>query len=251
MKSMFYIFLVVVAWSCVIYAQTEVEIQIALADSLYAKFETEAALNSYLQALKLDSNQYEASWKASRSYSDIGETMEGKARAGYFKKSELYARRAVKLDSAGAKGHLQLSIALGRVALDASPKQRIQISKEVKKEVDLAIKLDPSDDYAHHVLGRWHRKLANLSWVEKTFANIFLGGVPKEASNEGAAACFEKAIEINPTHINHHLELALTYELMGEKDKARTEFQKCLDLPKTDSDDDTYKAQAEERLKKL
>ncbi len=163
----------------------------------------------------------------------------------------MYARQAVKLDSNAAKGHLQLSIALGRVALDEGPKERIRISKEVKKEVDLAIKLDPTDDYAHHVLGRWHRKIANLTWVEKTFANIFLGGVPKEASNQAAADCFKKAIEINPNHINHHLELGLTYELMGEKEQARTEFQKCLDLPKTDSDDDTYKAQAEEKLKKL
>ena len=251
MKIMINVFFVLIACSCVVYAQSEAGMQIALADSLYAKFENEAALNSYLQALKLDSNNYEASWKASRSYSDLGETMEGKQRAGYFKKSELYARRAVKIDSTGAKGHLTLSIALGRVALDEGPKERIRISKEVKHEVDLAIKLDPTDDYAHHVLGRWHRKIANLTWVEKTFANIFLGGVPKEASNQAAADCFNKAIEINPNHINHHLELGLTYELMGEKEKARAEFQKCLDLPKTDSDDDTYKAQAEEKLKKL
>ena len=251
MKIMINVFFILVACSCIVYAQSEAGMQIALADSLYAKFENEAALNSYLQALKLDSNNYEASWKASRSYSDLGETMAGKERAKYFKKSEMYARKAVKLDSNAAKGHLTLSIALGRVALDEGPKERIRISKEVKHEVDLAIKLDPTDDYAHHVLGRWHRKIANLTWVEKTFANIFLGGVPKEASNQAAAECFKKAIEISPNHINHHLELGLTYELMGEKEQARAEFQKCLDLPKTDSDDDTYKAQAEEKLKKL
>lgn len=250
MKRMFYIFLAVVACSCLVQAQ-DAGTQVALADSLYAKFDTQGTLNAYLQVLQLDSNNYEASWKTSRSYSDIGETMEGKDRARHFKTSEMYARQAVKLDSNAAKGHLQLSIALGRVALDEGPKERIRISKEVKKEVDLAIKLDPTDDYAHHVLGRWHRKIVNLTWVEKTFANIFLGGVPKEASNQAAADCFKKAIEINPNHINHHLELGLTYELMGEKEQARTEFQKCLDLPKTDSDDDTYKAQAEEKLKKL
>jgi tetratricopeptide (TPR) repeat protein len=247
---MFYIFLTVVAWSCLALAQGA-GAQLALADSLYAKFDTQGALNAYLQAMQLDSNSYEASWKTSRSYSDVGETLEGKDRAKYFKKSEVFARRAVKLDSTGAKGHLSLSIALGRVALDASPKERIRLSKEIKKECDLAIKYDPNDDYAHHVLGRWNRTISNLSWVEKTFANIFLGGVPKEASNQAAADCFKKAIELNPNHINHHLELGFTYEMMGEKEKAKAEFQKCLDLPKTDSDDDTYKAQAEEKLKKL
>jgi hypothetical protein len=98
------------------------------------------------------------------------------------------------------------------------------------------------------MLGRWHRKLANLSWVEKTFANMFLGGVPKEASNENAAKSFRKAIEIKPTHINHHLELGITYTFMKLKQMAREEFQKCLDLPKSDSDDDKYKQDAQKYL---
>jgi tetratricopeptide (TPR) repeat protein len=232
-------------------AQPDVARQVALGDSLYALYDNSAALNAYLEALKIDSTHYEANWKTSRAYSDVGETLKGKDRSGYFKKSELHARKAIKTDSTGSKGHLQLSVALGRVALDASAKERIQYSKEIKKEVDLAIQYDPTDDIAYHVLGRWHRKLANLSWVEKTFANMFLGGIPKEASNENAAASFIKAIELNPTHINHHLELGMTYELMGDKENARTEYQKCLDLPKSDSDDDTYKKDAEEKLKKL
>jgi len=235
----------------VVLAQTDASSQVALGDSLYTRFENPGALNAYLEAIKMDANNYEANWKAARTYSDIGETLEGKTRSEYFKKSEIHSRQAVKIDSTGAKGHLYLSIALGRVALDASAKERIQYSKEIKKEVDLAIKYDPTDDYAYHVLGRWNRKLANLSWVEKTFANIFLGGVPKEASNENAASSFLKAIELNPTHINHYLELGMTYEMMGEEEKARAAYQKCLDLPKSDSDDDTYKKEAEEKLKKL
>jgi len=251
MKSTIGAFLILVVCTCLVYAQTEVGAQIALGDSMYAKFDNAAALTAYLQAINLDSNTCEACWKASRAYTDIGETLEGKKRSEYFKNGEIYARRALRIDSTSAKSHLFLSIALGRVALDASPKQRIQYSKEIKKECDLAIKYDPTDDVAYHVLGRWNRTLANLSWVEKTFANIFLGGVPKEASNANAAACFEKAIELKPTHINHYLELGITYDMMKEKDKAREAFQKCLDLPKSDSGDDTYKKEAAERLKKL
>jgi tetratricopeptide (TPR) repeat protein len=267
MKSMLYIFLILLLATGAVFAQSEelalrdstgavsvqseAEARITLGDSMYAKYDNPAALNAYLQAIQKDSNNYEANWKAARAFTDIGETLEGKKRSEYFKKGEIYSRRAIKIDSTNSKGHLFLSIALGRVALDAGPKQRIQYSKEIKKEVDLAIKYDPNDDTAYHVLGRWNRKLANLSWVEKTFANIFLGGVPKEASNENAAACFQKAIELNPTHINHYLELGITYDMMGEKDNAKSAFQKCLDLPKSDSDDDTYKKEAEERLKKL
>ena len=232
-------------------AQPDVTTAVARGDSLFGIYDNQGALEAYLQALTLDSLDYAANWKASRAFVDIGETLEGDDRADAFKEAEKYARKAVGIDSMGAKAHLQLAIALGRVALDAGAKERVQMSKEIKREVDLAIKYDPSDDVAYHVLGRWNRKLANLSWIETTFANMFLGGIPDEASDENAVKCFKKAIELNPGHINHHLELGITYEMMDLEEEARQEFQKCLDLPKSDSSDDTYKAEAKERLEDL
>jgi tetratricopeptide (TPR) repeat protein len=215
-------------------------------------YDNKGALDAYLAALSLDSLNYEANWKAARAFVDVGETIEDDdERADYYEKGNRHARRATRINPEGAKGHLFLSIALGRVALDASAKKRIQLSKEIKKEVDLAIECDPNDDVAYHVLGRWNRKLANLSWIERGFANIFLGGVPEEASDENAVAAFKKAIELKPGHINHHLELGITYEMMGLDEEAAKEFQICLDLPKSDSDDDQHKKHAQEYLDDL
>jgi len=141
-------------------AQDSISIYLAEGDSLFESFDNPGALDAYLSAIELDSTNYEALWKVSRAYVDIGETLEGDIRAEYYKNGELYARKATQVDSQGSKGHLYLSIALGRVALDAGAKERIKLSKEIKKEVDLAIKYDPNDDIAYHVLGRWNRKLS-------------------------------------------------------------------------------------------
>ncbi len=224
----------------------------AKAEQAYQAFNHAEALEFYLKALESNPDNYEAAWKASRAYVDVGETLKDKKerRKNYLAAAE-YARRAIEVDSGGAKGHLSLSIALGRVALDAGAKERVRLSKEIKAEVDKALALDPADDIAWHVLGRWHRKLATLSWIEKKFANLFLGGVPKEASVEKAAECFQKAIELNPTWVNHHLELAITYEKLKQLDLARAEYRKVLEMPVTDSDDPNHKAYAQERLKKL
>ena len=232
-------------------AQTGADEFITAGDSLYEIYDNQGALNAYLGAIESDQTNYEASWKASRAYIDIGETLEEDPRAEQYLKGEEFSRKAIEIDSLGSKGHLYLSIALGRVALDAGAKKRIQLSKEIKKEVDLAIKYDPNDDIAYHVLGRWNRKLANLSWIERGFANLFLGGVPEEASNKNAAECFKKAIEINPGHINHHLELGITYEMMNFYNKAHESYTKCIELPKADSDDDKYKKEAQERLEDM
>jgi tetratricopeptide (TPR) repeat protein len=231
--------------------QSAITSHIEQGDSLFQNFDNPGALKAYLAALELDSLNYEANWKASRAFLDVGETLEGEVRAQHYSDGEFHARRATRIDSTGSKGHLFLSIALGRVALDAGAKRRIQLSKEIKSEVDLAIKYDPEDDIAHHVLGRWNRKLSNLSWIEKAFADMFLGGVPEEASNENAIKSFKRAIELHPEHINHHLELGITYEMMGWDQLARVEFEKCLSLPKSDSDDDRYKMEAQERLDDL
>lgn len=251
MKMISRILLVFIFAVSALMAQTAQE-WIQKGDEAYAKLDNQAALNAYQKAVELDPTNYEALWKLSRAYVDVGETLKDKdKRREYFKKAEEFARKAIEVNPDGSKGHLTLSIALGRVALDASPKERIRLSKEIKAEVDKALQLDPNDDIAWHVLGRWHRKLATLSWIEKKFANIFLGGVPKEASLEKAVEAFQKAIELNPGHINHHLELAITYEKMGQKEKAIAEYKKALELPIKDADDPEHKAYAKERLEDL
>lgn len=224
----------------------------AKGDEAYARYDNDAALEYYRNAFRADSTNYEVAWKLARAWVDVGEVQnEKEIRRQYYQEAEKYARKAVEIDSLGAKGHLWRSIALGRVALDAGAKERVQMSKEIKKEVDRALELDPNDDIAWHVLGRWHRKLATLSWIEKKFANMFLGGVPKEASVQKAAECFQKAIQLQPEHLNHYLELGLTYEELKQKEPAIAQYHKVLELPIADADDEGYKATARERLEKL
>jgi tetratricopeptide (TPR) repeat protein len=225
---------------------------IAQGDSAYDAFNNKAALDYYSGALQMDTTSYEAAWKLSRAYADVGENFTDKdKRHEYFLNAEKYARKAVALNPDGSKGHLYLAIAVGRVALDSSKKEQVRLSKEVKSEVDKALELNPNDGIAWHVLGRWNRKMATLGWIQRKFANIFLGGVPKDASLDSSVLDFKRAIKLDPGHINNYLELGITYDEMKEKDKAREMFQKVLELPKTSADDDRYKAEAGEYLKKL
>ena len=244
--------IILVLCSITVFAQEPTEMDlIKKGDQLFDQFDNNGAMGAYLKVLNLDSMNYEANWKLARTLVDIGETKTGDERADLYKQGEKYARKAVAIDSTGSKGHLELSVALGRVALDASAKERIRMSKEIKKEVDLALKYDPNDDIALHVLGRWNRKIANLSWIEETFANMFLGGVPDEASDENAVKCFKRAIELKPGYINHYLELGITYEMMGMDKEAAEAFNKVLELPETHFKDKVYKAQAKELLADL
>ncbi len=221
-------------------------------DQEFKNHNNEAALQHYAEALKIAPENYEALWKLSRAYVDIGDTYTDlKKRKDYFLKGNDLSRRAITINSDGSKGYLYQGIALGRIALDTSAKERIRLSKAIKVNFEKTVELDPEDDYAWHGLGRWHRKIATLSWIEKGFANMFLGGIPKEASVENAVTCFKKAAAINSGHINHHLELGISYEELKKKDLAIAAYKKVGALPKKDADDDRYKKRAEKRLEKL
>jgi tetratricopeptide (TPR) repeat protein len=218
----------------------------------FEKFNNPKALENYNEAIKMNPESYEANWKLSRAYVDVGETFEDEdKRAEYYIESENYARIAIKNNPEGSDGHLFLSIALGRVALDAGAKQRIKMSKEIKKEADLAIKFNPDNDTAYHVLGRWNRKISNLSFIEKGFADLFLGGVPEGASNEAAVENFQKALVLNPKYINHYLELGITYEMMDKEKLAIEAFKKCIELGPSSAKDKKIKEIAKEHLDDL
>ena len=226
------------------------EALIAKGDAAVDAFDNQAALDFYTQALKLDSANCEALWKASRTCADLGEVLKDDDQKDYYRKANDYADKAIAACPDNSNAHLFKSVAIGRVALISGKKEQVQLSAVVKAEAEKALELDPNSDIAHHVLGRWHRKVANLSGVQKMFAKILYGGLP-DASNEQAVKEFQTAIKLNPGFINHHLELGLTYEDMKQWEKAKEEYEAVLALPKTNADDDEHKAVAKEHLEKV
>jgi tetratricopeptide (TPR) repeat protein len=223
----------------------------AQGDTAFDIYDNEAALTAYQSAFALNSNDCDAAWKVSRAYADIGDDKTVKEeRIENFNKAEEFARKAIAICPNSDMAHLQLSIAIGRVALMAGKKEQVQLSQAVKDEAEKALELNPNNDTAHHVYARWHRKVATLSGIQKAFAKILYGGLPP-ASLEDAEKHFLKAIELNPEHINHHLELGLTYLEMKQNDKAEASFRKALELPAKNSKDKEYQAEAAEQLKKL
>ncbi len=236
------------------YAQESIETTFAeymqKGNEAYDSYDNETALQNYLQAYQADTTNCEATWKVSRSYVDVGEFAEENKQKEDYAKGEKFARLAIVKCPDNADAHLSLAVAVGRVALISGKKKQVQLSAIVKDESLKALELDPNKDIAHHVLARWHRKVANLSGIQKTFAKILYGGLP-DASNEKSVEHFKKAIELNPTYINHHLELGLTYEEMGEWELAKAEYEKVAELPISSSDDKDHKKTAAERLQEV
>ena len=231
-------------------AETAVQL-IEQGDLLHDRMDREGSLECYRRALEPDSRNAELLWRLSRAHYDLGKAAEDKDRQGeYYRKAEHYAREAIRVDPRNPRGHLWLSISVGMVALFEGGKEKVELSREVKSEAEKTIELDPAEDIAYHVLARWHFEVATLNWFLRGVAKVVYGGLPP-ASREESIRLFEKAIELEPEWIDHHLELGKVYLDMGERDKGRAELGKALSLPVIDIEDPAHKEEAGKILKEM
>ena len=129
-------------------------------------FENQKALQSYQAALALEPNNYDALWRVSRAYVDIGEHFPGATDAEKFKQLEAYqkaldfANKAIAANAKGAMGYTRRAIANGRIALFKGVWESLDLVKQTKADCEKAIELDPKEAAAYYVLGRTNMKVA-------------------------------------------------------------------------------------------
>lgn len=219
-------------------------------DRLAAAFDFQEALARYKDAYLADTSNCAALWKIAETHVNLGEESGKTLQKQHYYTAERWARRAVALCPEEPNAHFFLAVSSGLIALFEGGKKKINRSKMIRAEAERTLDLDPRHDGAYHLLGRWHREVANLSWFLKAAAKVIYGGVPPGASNESAVENFRKAIEIRPEWINHHLQLGMAYMKMKKWQAARACFEKVLALPVADHQDGTHKKTAKKLLAK-
>jgi tetratricopeptide (TPR) repeat protein len=131
-----------------------------------------------------------------------------------------------------------------------SIKEQVKAAPRIKESADKAIALDPKDDTAWYILGKWNRVLADMNTVKRAMAGVLFGSLPK-GSNEEAERDMRKALELNPDRLMHYIELGRIYAQMGRINDARLYINKGLAMPDIEKDDPEAKQHGRETLAKL
>lgn len=225
----------------------------AAADSAYTRRDVAQALRHYLAAIAADSGNYAALWKASRTEVDLAEAApRGPGMDSLLTSAQRHAEAAIRVRPADAEGHFALARALGRRALSVGTMDRIRYSKVVRSEALEALKHDSLHAGALHVLGMWHAEVMRVNGLARVFARTFLGAQVFGLANwDEAQRLLEEAVRVDPTRIVHRLDLAGIYADRGERDQARAQYEWIAAAPITEPNDDLYKRQAAERLRRL
>jgi tetratricopeptide (TPR) repeat protein len=169
-------------------------------------------------------------WRLARVYYERGR-LETNNAAQLLKKSEDFARTAIKRAPDCSDGYKWLAIALGAQMKYLDMQTRVRQSREIKENIDKAIELDPEDDISYLVLSRWHYKLSGLGIVARTFARIIYGGIP-DASLAEAEKLLLQAIALRD-RISHRYNLAKVYKRMERQEDAVEQLKLALLLPVT------------------
>jgi tetratricopeptide (TPR) repeat protein len=220
-------------------------------DAFDMRFQATEALQFYLPAEKLEPENARILVRIARQYRHLmadAASRQEKLRLGGMALD--YSRRAARLAPSDAEAQLSIAITYGKMLPFLGARQQLEASRHIKVFAEKAIRLNPQSDLAWHVLGRWHRVLADVSTVKRGLASIVYGKLPQTTTEE-AVRCFQKAIEINPNRLMHYVELGRAYAQMGRTVEARQFIQKGLAMPDVEKDDPETKRRGLETLTKI
>jgi tetratricopeptide (TPR) repeat protein len=199
-------------------------------DAAFKNQRYDEALTLYKEELSVTPDDAQLLWRMARTYVSMGDVAKKEVREQYYRSAGMYADSAVDCDSLNSDAHCWRAITVGYISMYEGTRSKVKMANVVKSELDLAIKLNPENDIAYSILGTFYRALGNISWIEKQFANLLLGGIPSGGFEEGEQA-LKKAIALSPTIIRHRYELGRLYLDWGKEDEAKKIFQETIDLP--------------------
>jgi len=186
-----------------------------------------------------------------RSYCDLMYLTNSTAgQKGLAERALACALEAVKAGPTNATAHACLAVCYAKSCAFAGIKTELAYSRLFKTEAEKTIALDPRQDIAYYLLGRWHYGIANVGRLSRMFVKVVYGGLP-DASNAAAIKNFQTAIALAPNRIIHHAGLAAVYEATGEKKPALAELKKCCALKPVDHEDVEAQREAEKKLAAL
>lgn len=211
----------------------------------------EAAFSKYQEILKISPTNINALCKSSELCSSIGHRQEKKQdKINYFKAARKYAEIALRINANNPEANFAMSVAMGRMALISGGREKIEAVNDIKKYAELAVKNDPKNFKAYHVLGKWYYEVSNLNAVERTAAKVLYGGIPPATLKE-AIGFYEKSKSLNPSFTLNYLELARSYNRNKQKAKAISELKFLEKMANTTEDDPRVKEEGKKLLLQL
>ncbi len=168
-----------------------------------------------------------------------------------FQKAQDYAKRAIGLNANNAEAYFEMARAQGRLAQFAGVFESLGLAKEMKRNLDRAIELNPKLAGAYVALGLWNATL-DSGGVKGAIAKSQTGADKRKVNDY-----FKKAISLEPNNPTHRIEWVNALQTMNvmnqgsNKKFAIDQLTAALSMPATTFWDKRQAAEARATLDKL
>jgi tetratricopeptide (TPR) repeat protein len=187
---------------------------------LESSFKEEEALVKYQEIIKLQPHNVFALCHCSDLNCRIGNRQDSRdKKIGYFKAGRDYANIAWRLDSTNSEANVVMAFSIGRMILLESGREKVAGAGAIKRYAENAIRYDPGNYKAWHILGRWHYEVSGLNFIERTLAKWLYGALP-DASLQESIRDYEKSMSLRPDFMLNYLELARACHRDGQNARA-------------------------------
>jgi tetratricopeptide (TPR) repeat protein len=165
-----------------------------------------------------------------------------------FKKGLIWALKAVSEDSTNHLNYENLSMAYAATITVSGLRRKAQLADSVRIYAEEAVRLNPYNDRAYQILGRWHYEVSKLSPFLKFLSKVIFREA-QDGSFEKAEGYFKKAIEIDDI-AGHRYWLALAYLEQGKIELALEQLQVIVRLPVVYHNDSYFIGEAQKLIEK-
>lgn len=159
-----------------------------------------------------------------------------------------WALVALREDSTDHLNYENLSMAYAATITVSGLRRKAQLADSVRIYAEECVRIQPKNDRAYQILGRWHYEVSKLSPVLKFLSKV-LFREPQDGSFEKAEEYFKKAIELDNI-AGHRYWLAMSYLESGRKQEALEQFRIIVDMPVVYKNDEYFIEQAARLISK-
>jgi len=210
------------------------------------------ALDTYLHILEIAPDHFEALCGASYLYGELGKRFkEKKQQREFYEKALELAKRSFQQAPEHPESNLVMAWAYGGIALISESGEKVEAGKKVKKHIDLVLENRPEDDRAWYILANLNYTVGTASFLQKAFAKVLFGGVPRNMTVEAAIEAYRKAVEIKPDYILYRYELTRALLREGSEEEARQHLRRALQSEPQTEDDPALLEECQKLLRKL
>ncbi|KAF8059979.1 RMDN1 [Scenedesmus sp. PABB004] len=201
-----------------------------------AQMDLRGALACYTNAVTLAPGDAELLCRLAKQWSDL--TYEEGASVEQIQevnaKAVEYAERAITLAPKSAGGYMASCVSRGRLALLSDNKTKVRLAKEAQEAARTALAMEPGNDLAHHLMGRWHYEMAQINFVVRQLIRLVYGAALAPGRFEDALSEFSAAVSLNPNKLIHRVELGRTHLRLGHRREAYEQLVASTRLPVED-----------------